>query len=86
MLDYDTGSQSLVRLFCPVAFSKMISLLVSKDTSIQVELVTEEKDAEPTGSKKKRLESVPSSESLASSGFLEDKSLSDVEEEEEGMY
>uniref|UniRef100_A0A670I2M7 Vascular endothelial growth factor receptor 1 n=1 Tax=Podarcis muralis TaxID=64176 RepID=A0A670I2M7_PODMU len=55
----------------------------NKDASIQGELVTEEKDVEPIGGKKKRLESVPSRESLASSGFQEDKSLSDVEEEEE---
>lgn len=48
--------------------------------------MAEEKDVEPIGGKKKRLESVPSRESLASSGFQEDKSLSDVEEEEEGMY
>lgn len=35
--------------------------------------------------KKPRLDSVTSSESFASSGFQEDKSLSDVEEEE-GRY
>lgn len=35
--------------------------------------------------KKQRLDSVTSSESFASSGFQEDKSLSDVEEEE-GRY
>ncbi|XP_054829736.1 vascular endothelial growth factor receptor 1 [Eublepharis macularius] len=55
----------------------------NKDASIQVELMTGEKDVEPMGGKKRRLDSIPSSESLASSGFLEDKSLSDVEEEEE---
>ncbi|XP_063161799.1 vascular endothelial growth factor receptor 1 [Candoia aspera] len=54
-----------------------------KHGSIQGEPLTEEKDVEAISSKKKRLENVPSRESLASSGFQEDKSLSDVEEEEE---
>lgn len=48
--------------------------------------MTEEKDAEQISGGKKRLDSIPSRESLASSGFQEDKSLSDGEEEEEGMY
>ncbi|XP_077197901.1 vascular endothelial growth factor receptor 1 [Paroedura picta] len=63
--------------------SKRDFFSTNKDLSIQVELMTEEKDVEPVSGKKRRLESVPSSESLASSGFLEDKSLSDMEEEEE---
>ncbi|XP_062830747.1 vascular endothelial growth factor receptor 1 isoform X1 [Anolis carolinensis] len=63
--------------------SKRDFFVTNKDTSIQEELIAEEKEAEPTGSRKKRLESIPSHESLASSGFQEDKSLSDVEEEEE---
>ncbi|RMC07250.1 hypothetical protein DUI87_16707 [Hirundo rustica rustica] len=41
------------------------------------------KDIEPVESKKQRLASVTSSDSFASSGFQEDKSLSDVEEDEE---
>ncbi|XP_061484479.1 vascular endothelial growth factor receptor 1 isoform X2 [Rhineura floridana] len=63
--------------------SKRIFFPSNKDASIQGELMTEEKDVEPISGRKKRLESVPSRESLASSGFQEDKSLSDVEEEEE---
>lgn len=46
----------------------------------------EKKDIEPVEGKKQRLDSVTSSESFASSGFQEDKSLSDVEEDEEGRY
>lgn len=46
----------------------------------------EKEDIEPVESKKQRLASVTSSESFASSGFQEDKSLSDVEEDEEGRY
>uniref|UniRef100_A0A663LXL5 Vascular endothelial growth factor receptor 1 n=1 Tax=Athene cunicularia TaxID=194338 RepID=A0A663LXL5_ATHCN len=41
------------------------------------------KDIEPVEGKKQRLASVTSSESFASSGFQEDKTLSDVEEDEE---
>ncbi|XP_042313507.1 vascular endothelial growth factor receptor 1 isoform X1 [Sceloporus undulatus] len=63
--------------------SKRDFFSTNKDISIQGELMTEEKDVEPISSIKKRLESIPSRESLASSGFQEDKSLSDVEEEEE---
>nr|XP_047928796.1 vascular endothelial growth factor receptor 1 isoform X3 [Anser cygnoides]XP_047928797.1 vascular endothelial growth factor receptor 1 isoform X4 [Anser cygnoides] len=55
----------------------------SKDSSLQGELMKEKKDMEPVESKKQRLASVTSSESFASSGFQEDKSLSDVEEDEE---
>ncbi|KAK9402381.1 vascular endothelial growth factor receptor 1 [Crotalus adamanteus] len=53
--------------------------------SIQRNPLTEKKDVEPISSGKKRLENVPSRESLASSGFQEDKNLSDVEEEEEDV-
>ncbi|XP_069780751.1 vascular endothelial growth factor receptor 2 isoform X2 [Narcine bancroftii] len=48
---------------------------------------TKEKDpAEMEGEFKRRLDSIASSESSTSSGFAEDKSLSDVEEEEEIIY
>ncbi|XP_062983074.1 vascular endothelial growth factor receptor 1 [Elgaria multicarinata webbii] len=63
--------------------SKRDFFCTNKDASIQGEVMTEEKDVEPVSGKRKRLESIPSRESLASSGFQEDKSLSDVEEEEE---
>ncbi|XP_070799756.1 vascular endothelial growth factor receptor 1 [Pituophis catenifer annectens] len=53
--------------------------------SIQRDPLTEKKDVEPVSGQKKRLENIPSRESLASSGFQEDKSLSDVEEEEEDV-
>lgn len=59
-------------LFCP-----------SKDSSLQGEPMKEKKDIEPVENKKQRLASVTSRESLASSGFQEDKSLTDVEEDEE---
>uniref|UniRef100_A0A8C3UUN0 receptor protein-tyrosine kinase n=1 Tax=Catharus ustulatus TaxID=91951 RepID=A0A8C3UUN0_CATUS len=59
-------------LFCP-----------NKDSSLQGEPMKEKKDTEPVESQKQRLASVTSSESFASSGFQEDKSLSDVEEDEE---
>ncbi|KAJ6662313.1 hypothetical protein lerEdw1_012477 [Lerista edwardsae] len=62
--------------------SKRNYFSTNKDASIQGELMTEEKDIEPISGNKKRLESIPSRESLASSGFEEDKSLSDGEEEE----
>uniref|UniRef100_A0ABM5FWT8 receptor protein-tyrosine kinase n=1 Tax=Pogona vitticeps TaxID=103695 RepID=A0ABM5FWT8_9SAUR len=63
--------------------SKREFFSINKEASVQEELMTEEKDVQPISVRKKRLESVPSRESLASSGFEEDKSLSDVEEEEE---
>lgn len=63
-----------------------VALLCLKDSSLQGELMKEKKDMEPVESKKQRLASVTSSESFASSGFQEDKSLSDVEEDEEGRY
>lgn len=45
----------------------------------------EKMEPDPEPGKKQRLDSVTSSESFASSGFQEDKSLSDAEEEE-GEY
>uniref|UniRef100_A0A452H3Y9 Vascular endothelial growth factor receptor 1 n=1 Tax=Gopherus agassizii TaxID=38772 RepID=A0A452H3Y9_9SAUR len=63
--------------------SKRNFFFPNKDASLQVEQMKEKKDIELVESKKQRLASVTSSESLASSGFQEDKSLSDVEEEEE---
>ncbi|XP_048350589.1 vascular endothelial growth factor receptor 1 isoform X2 [Sphaerodactylus townsendi] len=62
--------------------SKRNFFLTNKDASVRVELTTGEKDVEPIDVQNRRLESIPSSESLASSGFLEDKSLSDEEEED----
>uniref|UniRef100_A0A663FGF6 receptor protein-tyrosine kinase n=1 Tax=Aquila chrysaetos chrysaetos TaxID=223781 RepID=A0A663FGF6_AQUCH len=55
----------------------------NKDSPLQGEPMKEKKDIEPVEGKKQRLASVTSSESFASSGFQEDKSLSDVEEDEE---
>ncbi|KFU99212.1 Vascular endothelial growth factor receptor 1, partial [Pterocles gutturalis] len=55
----------------------------NKDSSLQAEPMKEKKDIELVEGKKQRLASVTSSESFASSGFQEDKSLSDVEEDEE---
>ncbi|NP_989583.2 vascular endothelial growth factor receptor 1 precursor [Gallus gallus] len=55
----------------------------TKDPSLQGELMKDKKGIEPVEGKKQRLASVTSSESFASSGFQEDKSLSDAEEDEE---
>ncbi|OXB81406.1 UNVERIFIED_CONTAM: hypothetical protein H355_001623 [Colinus virginianus] len=55
----------------------------TKDPSLQGEVMKDRKDIEPVEGKKQRLASVTSSESFASSGFQEDKSLSDAEEDEE---
>ncbi|NXS99492.1 VGFR1 factor, partial [Jacana jacana] len=55
----------------------------NKDSSLHEEPMKEKKDIEPVEGKKQRLASATSSESVASSGFQEDKSLSDVEEDEE---
>ncbi|EMP37579.1 Vascular endothelial growth factor receptor 1 [Chelonia mydas] len=63
--------------------SKRNFFFPNKDALLQVEQMKEKKDIELVEGKKQRLASVTSSESLASSGFQEDKSLSDVEEEEE---
>lgn len=57
-----------------------------KDPSLQGELTKDKKGIEAMEGKKQRLASVTSSESFASSGFQEDKSLSDEEEDEEGRY
>ncbi|XP_048789593.1 vascular endothelial growth factor receptor 1 [Lagopus muta] len=55
----------------------------TKDPSLQGELTKDKKGIEAMEGKKQRLASVTSSESFASSGFQEDKSLSDEEEDEE---
>ncbi|KAK2519123.1 hypothetical protein Q9233_012176 [Columba guinea] len=70
---------------CRIVAVKMLKahLLCLKDSCLQGEPVKEKKDIEPVEGKKQRLASVTSSESFASSGFQEDKSLSDVEEDEE---
>lgn len=60
--------------------------ICSKDASLQVDQMKEKKNTELVEGEKQRLASVTSSESLASSGFQEDKSLSDVEEDDEGRY
>lgn len=63
-----------------------VSLSVcSKDAALHVEPKKEKMEPDLEQGKKQRLDSVTSSESFASSGFQEDKSLSDVEEEE-GRY
>ncbi|XP_074159675.1 vascular endothelial growth factor receptor 1 [Sminthopsis crassicaudata] len=62
--------------------SKRDFFFLNKDAALQTE-PKKEKESELEHGKKQRLDSVTSSESFASSGFQEDKSLSDVEEEEE---
>ncbi|XP_007495324.2 vascular endothelial growth factor receptor 1 [Monodelphis domestica] len=62
--------------------SKRDFFFLNKDAALQTE-PKKEKESELEQGKKQRLDSVTSSESFASSGFQEDKSLSDVEEEEE---
>lgn len=57
----------------------------SKDAALHMEPKKEKMEPDLEQDKKQRLDSVTSSESFASSGFQEDKSLSDVEEEE-GTY
>lgn len=64
----------------PVSF-----LVCSKDAALHMEPKKEKLEPGLEQDKKARLDSVTSSESYASSGFQEDKSLSDVEEEE-GRY
>lgn len=59
--------------------------ICSKDAALQLEPKKEKIEPDGEQVQKQRLESVTSSESFASSGFQEDKSLSDVEEEE-GRY
>ncbi|KYO27409.1 vascular endothelial growth factor receptor 1 [Alligator mississippiensis] len=63
--------------------SKRSFFFPSKDASLQVDQMKEKKNTELVEGEKQRLASVTSSESLASSGFQEDKSLSDVEEDDE---
>ncbi|XP_078401502.1 vascular endothelial growth factor receptor 1 isoform X1 [Cetorhinus maximus] len=60
--------------------SKRNNFVLHKETTLQSDPVQEKASME---GKKKRLASVTSSESSTSSGFDEDKTLSDVEEEEE---
>ncbi|XP_036600227.1 vascular endothelial growth factor receptor 1 [Trichosurus vulpecula] len=62
--------------------SKRDFFFLNKDAALHTE-PKKEKESELEQGKKQRLDSVTSSESFASSGFQEDKSLSDVEEEEE---
>lgn len=64
----------------PVPFS-----VCCKDAALHTEPKKENSEPGLEQDKKPRLDSVTSSESFASSGFQEDKSLSDVEEEE-GRY
>ncbi|XP_037022752.2 vascular endothelial growth factor receptor 1 [Artibeus jamaicensis] len=61
---------------------------LNKDAALHVEPKKERMEPDSEQGKKQRLDSVASSESFASSGFQEDKSLSDVEEEEDsdGFY
>ncbi|KAM6179031.1 vascular endothelial growth factor receptor 1 [Rhynchocyon petersi] len=63
--------------------SKRDLFFINKDAALHVEPKNEKLEADLEQDKKPRLDSVGSSESLASSGFQEDKSLSDVEEEED---
>ncbi|XP_025064496.1 vascular endothelial growth factor receptor 1 [Alligator sinensis] len=63
--------------------SKRSFFFPSKDASLQADQMKEKKNTELVEGEKQRLGSVTSSESLASSGFQEDKSLSDVEEDDE---
>ncbi|XP_058883994.1 vascular endothelial growth factor receptor 1-like isoform X2 [Acipenser ruthenus] len=61
--------------------SKRDVFVQHKDWALQTEPMKE--DAPAAGAQKQRLASMTSSESLASSGFEEDKTLSDIGEEEE---
>ncbi|XP_045833888.1 vascular endothelial growth factor receptor 1 [Meles meles] len=63
--------------------SKRDLFFLNKDAALHVESKTEKMEPDLEQDKKPRLDSVTSSESFASSGFQEDKSLSDVEEEED---
>ncbi|XP_007522452.2 vascular endothelial growth factor receptor 1 [Erinaceus europaeus] len=63
--------------------SKRDLFFLNKDAALQLEPKKENLAPDVDGGKKQRLDSVTSSESFASSGFQEDKSLSDVEEEED---
>ncbi|XP_054433096.1 vascular endothelial growth factor receptor 1 [Pteronotus mesoamericanus] len=63
--------------------SKRDLFFLNKDAALHVEPKKEKMEPDLEQGKKQRLDSVTSSESFASSGFQEDKSLSDVEEEED---
>ncbi|XP_004680229.1 PREDICTED: vascular endothelial growth factor receptor 1 [Condylura cristata] len=63
--------------------SKRDLFFLNKDAALHPEPKKEEMEPDVEQDKKERLDSVTSSESFASSGFQEDKSLSDVEEEED---
>nr|XP_055100549.1 vascular endothelial growth factor receptor 1 isoform X1 [Symphalangus syndactylus] len=68
--------------------SKRDLFFLNKDAALHMEPKKEKMEPGLEQGKKPRLDSVTSSESFASSGFQEDKSLSDVEEEEDsdGFY
>ncbi|XP_005406416.1 PREDICTED: vascular endothelial growth factor receptor 1 isoform X2 [Chinchilla lanigera] len=63
--------------------SKRDLFFLNKDAALHTEPKKENPEPGLEQDKKPRLDSVTSSESFASSGFQEDKSLSDVEEEED---
>nr|XP_020032395.1 vascular endothelial growth factor receptor 1 isoform X1 [Castor canadensis]XP_020032397.1 vascular endothelial growth factor receptor 1 isoform X1 [Castor canadensis] len=63
--------------------SKRDLFFLNKDAALHMEPKKEKLEPGLEQDKKARLDSVTSSESYASSGFQEDKSLSDVEEEED---
>ncbi|XP_075418919.1 vascular endothelial growth factor receptor 1 isoform X1 [Tenrec ecaudatus] len=63
--------------------SKRDLFFLNKDAALHVEPKKEQLEADPDQDQKPRLDSITSSESLASSGFQEEKSLSDLEEEED---
>ncbi|XP_077015052.1 vascular endothelial growth factor receptor 1 isoform X2 [Tamandua tetradactyla] len=68
--------------------SKRDLFFLNKDAALHVEPKKEKMEPDLEQGKKPRLDSVTSSESFASSGFQEDKSLSEVEEEDDsdGFY
>ncbi|XP_036155140.1 vascular endothelial growth factor receptor 1 isoform X1 [Myotis myotis] len=63
--------------------SKRDLFFLNKDAALHMEPKKEKMEPDVEQGTKQRLDSVTSSESFASSGFQEDKSLSDVEEEED---
>ncbi|XP_073084758.1 vascular endothelial growth factor receptor 1 isoform X6 [Manis javanica] len=63
--------------------SKRDLFFLNKDAALHTEPKKEKLEPDLEQGKKQRVDSVTSSESFASSGFQEDKSLSDVEEEED---
>ncbi|KAK2489068.1 hypothetical protein MC885_006887 [Smutsia gigantea] len=63
--------------------SKRDLFFLNKDAALHMEPKKEKLEPDLEQGKKQRVDSVTSSESFASSGFQEDKSLSDVEEEED---